>query len=293
MTLAEAIAQHIAEATGRPFRPESRQSVGGGCISASEVYQGSGTRYFVKFNDAARLDMFEAEAAGLFEIADSKTVRVPEPVCYGVHAGQAYLVLEHLDLGHAGMNTDILLGHQLATMHRATRPRHGWVRDNTIGSTPQINTEEDDWLAFYREHRLRYQLELAAENGGRRLLQQGEKLLDALPSFFAGYRPVPSLLHGDLWGGNHGALRDGTPVVFDPAVYFGDRETDLAMTELFGGFGNGFYTAYRETWPLDPGYSVRRDLYNLYHILNHFNLFGGGYGGQAERMIQRLLAETS
>ena len=289
--LIETIAEHISRATGRPFRPESHQSLAGGCINASEVLRGNGQRYFVKRNEAGRVDMFAAEAEGLAEIARSASVRVPAVICWGVHADHTYLVLEHLDLWHGGRQTDTRLGQQLALMHRTTRPRHGWIRDNTIGSTPQINAMENDWIRFYREHRLRYQLELAAGNGAPRLLERGERLLDALPAFFTGYQPPASLLHGDLWSGNHGALRDGTPVVFDPAVYFGDRETDLAMTELFGGFGSGFYAAYNEAWPLDPGYRVRRDLYNLYHVLNHFNLFGGGYSGQAGRMIDTLLAE--
>jgi fructosamine-3-kinase len=293
MSLQDALARAIAQATGEDFRPEGRQSVGGGCINATEVLEGCGQRYFVKLNDAVRQDMFEAEAEGLAEIASSASVRVPQPVCSGTHGDQAYLVLEYLDIGHGNGRSDELLGRQLAGMHRTTHDRFGWHRDNTIGSTPQINTGEHDWVTFCREHRLRFQLELATDNGhGGALLRRGERLLEKLPSFFAGHQPLPSLLHGDLWGGNHAALRDGTPVVFDPAVYYGDREADLAMTELFGGFGSGFYAAYREAWPLDPGYHVRRDLYNLYHVLNHLNLFGGGYRGQAEQLIDRLLSET-
>jgi fructosamine-3-kinase len=265
--------------------------VGGGCINNAEVLEGNGRRYFVKANDAARLDMFEAEAAGLTEIADTNSVRVPRPVCTGRHGDRSYLVLEHLDLGRGGGKSEQLLGRQLAALHRATQTRFGWHRANTIGSTAQINTEESDWPRFYREHRLRYQLQLAVQNGYRGSLQnQGERLLDCLPAFFTSYSPKPSLLHGDLWGGNHAALADGTPVIFDPAVYYGDREADLAMTELFGGFGSGFYSAYRAAWPLDPGYRVRKDLYNLYHVLNHLNLFGGGYLAQAHGMINGLLA---
>jgi fructosamine-3-kinase len=289
----DAVARAISQATGERFVPEARQGVGGGCINSTEVLEGGGRRYFVKSNDAARLDMFEAEAAGLAEIACSISVRVPRPICTGRHGGRAFLVLEYLELGGGGKNTDELLGRQLAAMHRASQARFGWQRDNTIGSTPQINSEETDWPRFYREHRLRYQLQLAGRNGHRGNLQkQGERLLERLPVFFSSYLPRPSLLHGDLWGGNHAALADGTPVIFDPAVYYGDREADLAMTELFGGFGSGFYSAYRAAWPLDPGYRVRKDLYNLYHVLNHLNLFGGGYRGQAERLIDRLLAEV-
>jgi fructosamine-3-kinase len=294
MSFQDAIARAISQATGESFKPQSRQDVSGGCINNTEILDGGGRRYFVKSNDAARLAMFEAEAAGLAEIAKSNSVRVPRPICTGRHGGQAYLVLEYLEFGGGGDKADALLGRQLAAMHRATHARFGWQRDNTIGSTPQINSEETDWPTFYREHRLRYQLKLAAENGYRGSLQaQGGQLLERLAVFFSAYTPPPSLLHGDLWGGNHAALADGTPVIFDPAVYYGDREADLAMTELLGGFGSGFYSAYHAAWPLDPGYRVRKDLYNLYHVLNHLNLFGGGYRGQAEQLIDRLLAEAS
>jgi len=150
----------------------------------------------------------------------------------------------------------------------------------------------DGWVDFWRERRLGFQLKLASQNGyGSMLQRDGETLMARLGDFFADYRPVPSLLHGDLWGGNHGFLADGTPVIFDPAVYCGDREADLAMSELFGGFAPGFYAAYREAWPLDAGYAVRRTLYNLYHILNHANMFGGGYVAQAQRMMAQLLAQ--
>ncbi len=343
MPLQNAIARAISQATGQRFPIDDRREVGGGCINRTEILQGGDRSYFVKLNDAVRLDMFEAESEGLIEIADTQSVRVPHPICLGTHAGQAYLVLEYLDIGHAagksdpqgrgsvphmdvqmpraqdarerlaggtsaGMReveqrreqlprmpaaTDELLGQQLAAMHRTTTNEFGWRRNNTIGSTPQINIGEQDWVMFYREQRLRFQLDLANEHGyGGDLLRHGELLLEKLPVFFASYQPVPSLLHGDLWGGNHAVLHDDTPVIFDPAVYYGDREADLAMTELFGGFGSGFYAAYREAWPLDPGYRIRRDLYNLYHVLNHLNLFGGGYRGQAEQLIDRLLSET-
>ena len=177
-------------------------------------------------------------------------------------------------------------------MHRVTRERFGWDTDNTIGSTLQINTCEHDWVDFWRTQRLQFQLQLAAENGhGGRLQSQGEKLLDAFPALFVGYSPPASLLHGDLWSGNYAFNRSGEPVIYDPAVYYGDREADLAMTELFGGFGADFYAAYRANYPLDAGYGVRKTLYNLYHILNHLNIFGEGYRSQAYRMMDALLAE--
>jgi fructosamine-3-kinase len=155
-----------------------------------------------------------------------------------------------------------------------------------------LNPWAEDWIRFFRDQRLRYQLNLAGSNGhGGRLQQRGEALLAHLDAFFVSYRPVPSLLHGDLWGGNRMADAHGRPVIFDPAVYYGDREADLAMTRLFGGFGAGFYAAYEVAWALEPGATVRVDLYNTYHVLNHLNLFGGGYLGQAVSLIDRLLAE--
>ena len=293
MSLQEAIAQAISKATGVAFRIENQHGVAGGCINRSEILSGAGRRYFVKFNEARRLVMFEAEAEGLAEITRSNSVRVPYPICHGTHADQAYLVLECLDIGDVTAQSDEVLGRQLAVMHRSTNGQFGWVRDNTIGSTPQINTQETDWVTFYDEHRLRFQLDLATENGYAKGLQPlGEKLLEKLPAFFTTHQPQPSLLHGDLWGGNHAAMRDGTPVIFDPAPYYGDRETDLAMTELFGGFGVRFYAAYREAWPLDAGYALRKELYNLYHVLNHLNLFGGGYRGQALDLMEGLLSEV-
>ena len=221
----------------------------------------------------------------------AQALRVPQAVCHGVAAGQAYLVLEYLPLVSQG--DAALLGRQLAQQHRVTAPQFGWTRDNWIGATPQPNGWRDDWIDFWREQRLGFQLRLAAENGyGGALQRDGEILMSRLDALFDGHTPQPSLLHGDLWGGNHGFLAESaTPVVFDPAVYFGDRECDLAMSELFGGFAPDFYAAYREAWPLDAGYAVRKTLYNLYHVLNHANLFGGSYVAQAARMIAQLLAQ--
>ena len=233
--------------------------------------------------------MFAAEAEGLTELDASQAIRVPRHIVHGIAGNRAFLVLEWLPLGGHGNGAD--LGLRLANLHRTTLPQFGWRRDNTIGSTPQPNSATADWLIFFGEQRLGHQLHLAARNGApSHLIAEGKRLIAGLESFFPGYRPIPSLLHGDLWGGNYGYAH-GEPVLFDPTVYFGDREADLAMTELFGGFSADFYAAYREAWPLDPGYATRKTLYNLYHVLNHFNLFGNSYAGQAQIMIGRLLAE--
>ena len=285
--------QRIGVVTSQRFVARQRQALGGGCINQAWRV-GDGERdFFVKTNSlAVAKTMFEAEAAALAELAATRAVRVPLPVGHGTAAGLAFLVLEYLPLGGGGTRALEILGRRLAALHRIPQPFFGWHRDNTIGSTPQPNERGDDWIAFWRERRLGFQLDLAARNGhGGELRRRGEQLLARFAELFADYRPVPALLHGDLWGGNAGCTVDEEPVIFDPACYYGDREADLAMTELFGGFPERFYAAYREALPLDVGYPQRRMLYNLYHVLNHLNLFGGGYRTQAEHMIDRLLAE--
>ncbi|MCU7929538.1 MAG: fructosamine kinase family protein [Candidatus Thiodiazotropha sp. (ex Codakia rugifera)] len=292
MTHWQIIAQHISETTGEPFNSLEPRRVGGGCINTGVCLTDGERTYFVKLNGAALLDMFDAESDGLRELADTKTMRVPEPLCFGLSNGQSYLVIEYIEMGHAGRGNSELAGQQLAAMHRTCQSNFGWYRDNTIGSTHQPNQQRDNWVDFWREHRLGFQLQLAEDNGYRGSLQrQGERLLEQF-HVLIDHQPEPSLLHGDLWGGNLAYDMEGKPVIFDPAVYYGDREADLAMTELFGGFSRRFYDAYQEGWPLSPGYSTRKTLYNLYHILNHLNLFGSGYLGQATSMIDRLLAET-
>ncbi len=294
MSTWSSIAADISAATNEPFEPLARRSVGGGCINSAYVLEGAGCRYFVKTNSTSALEMFAAEAEGLRALLRSAAVRVPRPVCAGAVGATAYLVMEYIQLGGAPRRAAQRLGCQLADLHRTTADRFGWHRENTIGSTPQRNNVADDWTEFWRTRRLGYQLDLAAGGGhGGRLQRKGERLLADMDAFFASYRPEPSLLHGDLWSGNYAADEAGEPVLYDPATYFGDRETDLAMTELFGGFPAEFYAAYGERWPLDPGYESRRTLYNLYHILNHLNLFGGGYAAQAERMLDSLLSDLA
>ena len=290
----------IRDATHRPFAVSAATPVGGGSINEAYRLEGAdGSHYFLKLNAARYLPThstwlstgFIAEAQGLNAIAATSTIRVPCPIVHSAANSHSFLVLEYLELSSRGDAK--LLGEQLAALHRCSAKQFGFAHDNFIGTTPQPNGWKDDWIDFWREHRLGYQLRLAKQNGhGEQLQTLGEKLLGALPAFFAGYAPQPSLLHGDLWSGNHAFLADGTPVIFDPAPYYGDRECDLAMTELFGGYPADFHDAYCAAYPLDAGYTVRKDLYNLYHILNHANLFGDGYARQAEQMMQKLLAEA-
>lgn len=291
------IEHEISAATGKIFKMKNKTAIGGG--DTNQAYRIDGifsdekepVRFFIKLNHQSRLDMFEAEADGLKEIEKAQAIRVPRVICSGVEENQCYLILENLSLEKGHHDSAKQLGHQIALMHKYTASYFGWFRDNTIGSIKQINTQTESWIDFWREHRLGFQLNLAKQNGAERSLQiKGEKLLENLQSFFSAYQPQASLLHGDLWSGNFGYLEEGTPVIYDPAIYYGDREADIAMTELFGGFPTEFYTAYNEAWPLDKGYQQRKKLYNVYHILNHFNMFGGGYAMQAENILDELLS---
>jgi protein-ribulosamine 3-kinase len=281
--------------TGHVFAAAPAGPVAGGDINQCLRWPGQQADAFIKLNASTRLSMFEAEAAGLRELATAQALRVPRVLGTGVVGSLSVLALEWLDL-RAPVPTDAAqarVGTLLATQHRVAAAGFGWYRDNTIGSTPQPNAWSDDWVQFFRERRLGYQLDLAMTNGlATRVVARGRLLVDRCGAFFSSYRPTPALLHGDLWGGNWAVhATTGEPVVFDPAVYYGDREADLAMTRLFGGFGPRFYAAYQAEWPLDPAAGTRRTLYNLYHVLNHYNLFGGGYAAQAANMIDSLLAE--
>ncbi len=264
--------------------------VHGGDINRAFCLTSAGERFFVKTNRAERLPMFEAEQAGLEAIDATGAITVPRPLLTGCLDDEAYIVMTYLELG--GRSDPDRLAIALAAMHSSFGQRFGFTVDNTIGSTPQPNRWCDDWVGFWREQRLGYQLQLAATRGfDSALVDAGAKLNQSLSDFFSSYRPRPSLLHGDLWGGNQGADRAGNPVIYDPACYYGDHEADLAMMELFGSPGQRFFDVYRERFALDPGYPQRRDLYNLYHILNHAILFGGGYANQALQMVRRLLAQ--
>ncbi len=286
------ITAQISTATQRPFTAKAISAIRGGCINEGYRVADDDQCFFIKLNTSDSLPMFEAEAAGLMEIHHSQTLRVPLPICWGRNECHAWLVLEYLEIHNHTQGNAKDLGAGLAAMHHTGSTQFGWVRNNTIGNTPQINTPSLDWLQFWRTHRLGFQLELARTNGYTGKLQVlGEQLIAELDTFFAGTSPTPSLLHGDLWSGNYCFDLSGQPVLFDPAVYYGDREADIAMTELFGGFPANFYAAYRHAYPLDSGYNIRKIIYNLYHILNHLNLFGRSYLNQAEQMMHKLLAE--
>jgi fructosamine-3-kinase len=279
------IAIAISQATGEKFSCDRSQAQSGGCINQTTRISDDQRQFFVKTNTANCFDMFVAEAIALKQMDATHTIRVPQPLCWGVANDAAYLVMENLELG--GRQDWEAMGRNLAAMHRINSDRgFGWDQNNAIGSTPQINNWTNGWLDFWIEYRLAFQFSLARRKGWQSNIPEA-KIYKCLSRFFDNYQPQSSMVHGDLWGGN-AAFVDGEPVIFDPALYFGDREVDLAMTELFGGFPSQFYQAYQAVYSLDSGYPQRKTLYNLYHILNHFNLFGGGYGSQANRMIETI-----
>lgn len=286
------IAEAISAATAAPFEVMQRRSVGGGSVNQAYAVTGKASgqerRYFVKLNQADRLAMFEAEAVGLRQMAASQTIRVPLPIAWGCADQSAYIVLEWLELGSGSAANWAQMGQNLAALHQVTSQKgFGWSQANTIGFTPQLNDWRADWSEFFLEFRLGYQLKLARQNGGR--FPQQEQLWAVATRILAGHQPQPALVHGDFWTGNAGVTTQGEPIIFDPATYFGDREVDLAMSELFGRFPAAFYQTYEQALPLPLGYPQRKLLYNLYHILNHFNQFGGSYEAQANRMIANLL----
>ncbi len=288
----QALGASLAQHLHLPPAAVTAQPMSGGNINQAFGLLLGTERFFVKLNRAERLSMFDAERIGLDAIRHSRTIRVPEVYLTGRQTEHAYIVMEYVELG--GRPEPISLARALAAMHGSFHTKFGFHCDNTIGSTPQPNGFSENWIEFWRKNRLEFQLGLAAQNGfDSRLVDAGHRLSGNLDEFYDDYHPRPSLLHGDLWSGNQAADTHGDPLIYDPACYFGDHEADLAMMELFGNPGERFFAEYDEHFPIDAGYATRRDLYNLYHILNHANLFGAGYAGQAMSMIEGLLAVRS
>jgi protein-ribulosamine 3-kinase len=269
-------------------------SVGGGCIADSQIVSTrSGKKHFLKqgFSNG----MFEKEAHGLQELARPGVIRIPKVI----NIGEDYLLLEHIDSGSRKKDFFEDFGRQFALLHKYSSDKFGFFEDNFIGSTPQKNVASEEeashWPAFYWNNRLLFQFRLAEENGyaHQELSSLFSKLENQLEKILAGSEEPPALLHGDLWGGNYMADDSGNPVLIDPAVYYGHREADLAMTKLFGGFSGDFYRAYQETYPLKPGADKREPVYLLYHVLNHLNLFGTGYYGQAIQLLRQLVSSQT
>lgn len=295
-----AFAAYLSQQLGQSIHIETASAVSGGDIHQAYQLHTSQGNLFLKLNQANLLPLFETEAHNLTAISQSNSILCPKPLGYGTYNNQAWLLMQHLELTQQG--DDNQRGKDLALMHhqinRDSQP-FGWFEDNYIGHTLQRNQWHFEWPQFYATQRLQPQLELAVMRGASQtLFNQGQQLIEKIDFWFSDYQAEASLLHGDLWGGNSAFIKANQPgaeneaVIFDPACYYGDRETDIAMTELFGGYSPQFYQGYNEVFPLDKGYQQRKPLYNLYHIINHYNLFGGHYEQQAVAIINQLLQQA-
>ena len=275
-------------------RIKSTSSVSGGCIADSRKLQlESGKVFFLKQLRGSNSGAFDAEESGLEELRKSGTVNVPEVV----HKGADFLLLQWIEAGYSKSNSSMeMLGRQFAELHRYRGKKFGFFEDNLLGDSPQSNKPSKEgslnWAVFYVENRLEFQTSLAVKNGYAtpELRNLMDNLIKKIPDLISGTEEEPSLLHGDLWSGNYLIDESGIPWLIDPAVYYGHREADLAMTSLFGGFSNTFYSAYKSTYPISPGYVEREPLYQLYHLLNHLNLFGKGYYRHVISILKRYAA---
>lgn len=293
--LLTAVADLLSRETGEELTVLRQTPVGGGSIHSAAILELSdGSRRFVKHSPGAPADMFPREAEGLRALAAAGAVRVPRDPLPGEAGGSRFLLMEAIDTGRPSRDFFPRFGHAFAELHLGTRQaRAGFPHDNYIGSTPQPNGWMDDWCGFFRRHRLGFQLELARRNGlaTAELSRLGDRLLERLATWLDVPGEDCCLLHGDLWSGNFLCDAEGEPVLIDPAAYYGHREADLAMTHLFGGFDRAFYDAYEEAWPLPSGVveqRERQEIYQLYHLLNHLNLFGSGYLSQCLAILRRL-----
>ncbi len=267
----------------------SSQSIGGGSINDTvRMSLSNGEKVFVKFNSQPPPNFFFDEAKGLKILASAKEgPRIPRVIALQQSSNPNFLILEYIEQAATGKDYYFEFARSLANMHRTTQDVFGLDHNNYIGSTPQINTEDENALTFFKEQRLQFQQSLARKNNRlpKNIDHKIDKLCEKLENFLDLTGENPALVHGDLWSGNHFSDGNGTPCIFDPAVYFGLREADLAMTELFGKMPETFYQAYHECFPLNPGYENRKQIYNLYHLLNHVNLFGGSYLSSVESTL--------
>ncbi|KMP10419.1 hypothetical protein UR09_05695 [Candidatus Nitromaritima sp. SCGC AAA799-A02] len=276
-----------------PVQIKTTHSTGGGCINQTQILSlSNGEKVFLKSNDRPPENFFAVEAKGLRLLGGAENgPRVPRPLGLSPKPNPGFLLLEYIEPASARDGFYIRFARALAAMHRVTQDGYGLDHDNFIGSTVQKNDLEADGVTFFRERRIRFQQELARKQRGlpgdvdRRLDRFCDKLENLLD--LAGEKPA--LLHGDLWSGNYFTGPDQAPCIFDPAVYFGPREADLAMTEMFGRLPQAFYDAYHEAFPLKPGYAQRKSIYNLYHLLNHYNLFGGSYLASADQTVRAFV----
>lgn len=268
----------------------SGSAVSGGSINrAAKIVLEDRTTCFVKWNATADPEMFEKEKRGLQLLASAGTsLRIPHVLATGKVNRTGFLVQEYVEEGRGQSQSASQFGEALADLHQHHADHHGLNYDNFIGRLPQSNERHDNWIDFFIEERLKPQLQMAVdrEKLDSAIIGSFNHLYRKLPEIFPGL--PPSLLHGDLWGGNYMYDTEGNAVIYDPAVYYGNREIELAFTHLFGGFSAGFYEAYHSANPLPPGFQKRKDIYNLYPLLVHVNLFGGSYSRQVKSIIRRF-----
>lgn len=285
----EQIAQAVEAALGATVQFEGHGTDGGSGASTATVILGRRDHAFLKWWPQAPADFFAAEAAGLHAIAATAAVRVPNVLA----VGPTFVVTELIREGRRGRGYFERLGGELAQMHRASASANagaafGHFRQSYCGASPQPNPDTPDFWDFYAQHRLLHQLRLLGVRAPTALRDDVESAAHKARSRWGDLGEPPSLVHGDLWGGNAMVGAKSEPVLVDPACHYAIREVDLAMTELFGGFSPTFYAAYQAAWPLAPGYAERREFYHLYHLLNHATLFGGTYAAQAAAVARRF-----
>ena len=293
MTHKNTLEETIAEIFGSDLQIVGKQQVYGGDINNSyRLTLSDGTPVFLKSNTLKNLPFFEAEAKGLEALRQTNAIGVPKVLGIGTEQNTSFLLMEYLEAAPRIDSYWELFGRELAALHRADTQhltgtgKFGFPADNFIGASPQKNTTMTSWVDFFRQCRLLPQIRMADRYFDTGLRQLSSKLLDRLDDYLS-EPEFPSLLHGDLWSGNSAPGPDGKAWIFDPAAYVGHYEAELAMTELFGRCRPEFYRAYSEVTPIDSGYRDRRDLYNLYHLLNHLNLFGGSYLGSVRQILSR------
>ena len=281
--------QAIFQCTGLSNSVNNYQFISGGCINNAVKASTGQSDFFIKWNETVSDDMFEKEALGLHILHQTQTLPVPEVIGYGSVQGKHFIILEYIDSRKARSDFWEFFGQGLAELHRNKAQSHGLDHDNYIGKLPQSNEIRDDGIDFFIDQRLEIQLGLAFYNGliDQKFKDHFRKIYPLLPSLLPD-EPA-GLLHGDLWSGNFMLDGEGSAMIIDPAVYYGNREIELAFTQLFGGFDAQFYHAYQEVYPLEPGFNQRVDIYNLYPLLVHVNLFGTSYLTSVERTVKRLL----
>lgn len=285
-------ASGIARQLGLNERGLRCQPIAGGDIAGSWLIDAKDQQLFVKIMPPRHGSILSAEADGLSALAETAAVRVPKVWGRGTEIEFSWLALEYLPLNPRSREADVRLGRRLARQHRQFGERFGWSRDNFIGLSPQQNPAEDDWATFFLWHRLAPQLDmLDSEDPDGAWGRQQRPLFECWLKRFRHHRPEPALVHGDLWSGNAAMIEEGEPVIFDPAVHYADRECDLAMSRLFGGFSEAFYQSYEATWPLPADHRQRLPWYQLYHLLNHARLFGGAYRERAAGLIRQLIRD--